>query len=173
MFARGVDISSKVSTALTGIVDHARQVDELATEVAHSSSEQTQGITQINSAVGQMDRVTQGNAASAEESAAAAQELEHQARAMKDAVESLLSLVGRSSHTPADHHESVHAYKPAKNGGSGNGHTNGSHPVTNTASKQNGHSNGKAHASTGNGNGKANGNGRLDEIPLESGFRDF
>jgi methyl-accepting chemotaxis protein len=60
-------------------VTKARQVDELVAEVAGASREQTQGITQINTAVGQMDKVTQSNAANAEESAAAAEELNAQA----------------------------------------------------------------------------------------------
>ena len=92
--ARGVTISTKVSEALNEIVSKSRQVDELAGEVAGASHEQTQGITQINTAVSQMDKVTQSNAASAEECAAAAQELNTQAQGMKDAVEDLLRLVG-------------------------------------------------------------------------------
>jgi len=62
--------------------------------VAGASREQTQGITQINAAVGQMDKVTQSNAANAEESAAAAQELNAQAEVMKQAVAELRQLVG-------------------------------------------------------------------------------
>ena len=92
--AQGVDISSKVAAALNEIVVKARQVDELASEVASASREQTQGITQINTAVGQMDKVTQSNAASAEESAAAAEELNSQAIMMKEAVGELTRLVG-------------------------------------------------------------------------------
>jgi hemerythrin-like metal-binding protein len=91
--AQGVDISQKVAAALNDIVIKARQVDELASEVAGASREQTQGITQINVAVGEMDKVTQSNAASAEESAAAAQELNAQAEMMKHAVAELLHLV--------------------------------------------------------------------------------
>ena len=63
-------------------------------EVAGASREQTQGITQINTAVGQMDKVTQSNAATAEESAAAAEELNAQAEVMKQSVAELLQLVG-------------------------------------------------------------------------------
>jgi methyl-accepting chemotaxis protein len=92
---QGVDISSKVAQALNEIVTKARQVDELAAEVASASREQTQGITQINTAVGQMDKVTQSNAANAEESAAAAEELNAQALTMKDSIHDLLQLVGR------------------------------------------------------------------------------
>ncbi|MFO1477546.1 MAG: bacteriohemerythrin [Verrucomicrobiota bacterium] len=92
--AQGVEISSKVANALNDIVAKARQVDELAAEVANASREQTQGIGQINTAVGEMDKVTQRNAANAEESAAAAQELNGQARIMRDSVNALLQLVG-------------------------------------------------------------------------------
>ena len=92
--AQGVDISGKVGRTLNDIAVKARQVDELAAEVASASREQTQGIGQINSAVGQMDKVTQTNAASAEESAAAAEELNAQSQVMKRSVNELLQLVG-------------------------------------------------------------------------------
>jgi methyl-accepting chemotaxis protein len=90
----GVTISNKVEQALKDILDKVRQVDELAAEVAGASREQTQGITQVNTAVGQMDKVTQSNAASAEESAAAAEELNAQAECMKESVNELLKLIG-------------------------------------------------------------------------------
>jgi len=99
--AQGVQISAKVTEALNDIVIKARQVDELVTEVASASREQTQGITQINSAVGQMDQVTQSNAANAEESAAAAQELKSQAEVLKQAVSELIQLVGGTTATAA------------------------------------------------------------------------
>ena len=79
------------------IVTKVRQVDELVAEVAGASREQTEGITQINTAVGQMDKVTQSNAASAEESAAAAEELNAQADIMKQSVAELLQLVDGAS----------------------------------------------------------------------------
>ena len=97
---QGVGISKKVAETLNEIVTKARQVDELAAEVASASREQTQGITQINAAVGQMDKVTQSNAASAEESAAAAEELNAQAFAMRESVTELLQLVGSAEKRP-------------------------------------------------------------------------
>jgi len=94
---QGVEINRKVASALSEIVAKARQVDELAAEVASASGEQTQGITQINAAVGQMDSVTQSNSARAEESAAAAQELNTEAVSMKHVVVELLELVGKTA----------------------------------------------------------------------------
>lgn len=89
----GVNITQQVAAALNEIVVKVRQVDDIATQVAAASQEQTQGITQINTAVSQMDAVTQSNASSAEESAAAAQELNAQANLMKAAVADLMRMV--------------------------------------------------------------------------------
>ncbi len=100
--AQGVEISAKVALALDEIVAKIRQVDELVAEVAGASREQTQGVTQINSAVGQMDKVTQSNAASAEESASAAEQLNAQAETMKGSVTELLNLVDGQGHGGAN-----------------------------------------------------------------------
>jgi methyl-accepting chemotaxis protein len=91
--AQGVQLTEKVAKSLQEIVTKARQVDELAAEVASASKEQTLGIEQVNIAVSQMDKVTQSNAASAEESASAAEELNAQAESLKAAVGDLLKMV--------------------------------------------------------------------------------
>jgi len=95
--ARGVELSATVAAALNNIVTKARQVDELVAEVANASREQTLGISQINTAVGQMDKVTQSNSANSHESAAAAEQLNAQAQTMNESVRELLQLVGGQS----------------------------------------------------------------------------
>jgi len=90
---QGVEISSKVASSLDQINTKARKVDELVAEIAHASNEQSQGISQINSAISEMDKVTQANAGSAEETAAAAEELNSQAQVLKGAVTDLRKLV--------------------------------------------------------------------------------
>ena len=96
---QGVQISAQVAETLADIVTQARQVDELAAEVATASKEQSQGIEQINTAVSQMDKVTQSNAANAEESASAAEELTAQAESLQEAVAELTVLVdGTAGH---------------------------------------------------------------------------
>jgi len=62
--------------------------------VAGASGKQTKAIQEIHSAVRAMNQVTQGSGANAEESAAAAEELNPQACSMKSAVSELLSLIG-------------------------------------------------------------------------------
>ena len=106
---QGVDITTMVASALNEIVNKVRQVDELVTEVADASHQQTDGIAQINMAVAQMDKITQSNAATAEESAAAAEELNGQAEVMKESVAELLQLVGGKVETAARKPAVVHA----------------------------------------------------------------
>ena len=95
--ANGVAISGKVTESLNQIVTKARQVDELVAEIATASREQSQGIDQVNTAVTQMDKVTQTNAASAEESASASEELTAQAATLRELVADLQKLVTGSS----------------------------------------------------------------------------
>ena len=100
---QGVAISAKVATSLADIVAKARQVDNLVAEIASASKEQNQGIGQINTAMSQMDRVTQTTAASAEECASASSELNAQAQSLKDAVDQLVALVSGGGQTqPAE-----------------------------------------------------------------------
>ena len=97
---QGARVSTKVAQSLGVIVDKARKVDELVAEIATASSEQNQGIGQINTAVSQMDQVTQSNAGNAEETAAAAEELNAQSVTLKEAVSQLQALTGvNASHT--------------------------------------------------------------------------
>ena len=95
----GVEISAKVGASLGEIVGKAREVDQLVAEIDIASKEQSQGIAQVLTAVSQMDKVTQGNAANAEESAAAAEELNAQAEALDAAVTELKQLVTRTRKT--------------------------------------------------------------------------
>ncbi len=93
----GVQISVKVAESFDEIVAKARQVDELVAEIASASNEQTQGIGQVTTAVSQMDKVTQTNAAGAEEAASASEELNAQAELMRESVRHLQELVGAAA----------------------------------------------------------------------------
>lgn len=110
--AQGVLICGKVAQSLDEIVAKAHQVDVIVAEIAQASREQTLGIEQINIAVSQMDKITQTNAAAAEESASASEELNAQALSLKDAVAGLQQLVGRK---PVGNQAPHAAYAPAPN----------------------------------------------------------
>jgi len=85
---------AKVGESLTQIANKVSSTDSLVGEIATAAREQAQGIEQINTAITQMDQVTQSNSASAEESASAAEELDAQAASLKDMVGRLRQLVG-------------------------------------------------------------------------------
>lgn len=89
----GVTISREVAEALNEIGEGSRKVNDLVEEIAAASSEQSQGAEQISTAIGQMDQVTQSNAANAEESAAAAEELSAQAEELNQMVLGLQAVI--------------------------------------------------------------------------------
>lgn len=97
---QGADISSNVAQGLNAIVEKVRHVDQLAAEVATASLEQSQGIQQVNTAVTQMDQVTQANAAASEQSASVAEELKSQAQSLKTTLADLATLVHGSHQSP-------------------------------------------------------------------------
>jgi methyl-accepting chemotaxis protein len=68
------------------IVQSIGNVTKIMSEISSASTEQTTGIEQVNSAIGQMDDVTQQNAALVEEAAAAAETLEDQAQSLANTV---------------------------------------------------------------------------------------
>ena len=74
----------------------AEKIGHLVDEIAIASQEQAQGIAQVSKAVADMDRVTQQNAANAEESAAAAEDMNGEAVKMKASVTELVAVVGQT-----------------------------------------------------------------------------
>ena len=70
------------------------KISQLVDEIATASEEQAHGISQLNTAVTEMDKVTQQTAANAEESASAAEEMNAQSQQMRMYVEELAMVVG-------------------------------------------------------------------------------
>ncbi len=98
--------AQQVSVSLEAIVNKASQVDEVIAEITTASKEQSEGISQVSIALNQMDKVTQGNAASAEETAAAAEELNAQSMELNHVVALLEELVRGSRKLAKDLHSS-------------------------------------------------------------------
>jgi methyl-accepting chemotaxis protein len=68
------------------IVSSVKRVTDIMSQIAAASVEQSSGIDQVNTAVAQMDEVTQQNAALVEQAAAAAESLEEQAATLSETV---------------------------------------------------------------------------------------
>jgi uncharacterized phage infection (PIP) family protein YhgE len=68
------------------VVASVQRVTDIMAEISAASNEQSSGIEQVNAAVGQMDQVTQQNAALVEEAAAAAEAMQREAADLVQAV---------------------------------------------------------------------------------------
>jgi hypothetical protein len=97
----GVAINTRVSASLSQIVSRAREADTLVAQIAAAALEQSQGVAQLNTAVTQLDRITQRNAAGAEESASVTNELQEESSRLKRSVLDLQSLLGGDSEAPS------------------------------------------------------------------------
>ena len=82
----GVRLVGQTGEALQRIVDRVAEIDALVTEISASAQEQALGLAEVNTAVNQMDQVTQQNAAMVEQSTAASQSLAQDAEALQASV---------------------------------------------------------------------------------------
>ncbi|MDP2177974.1 methyl-accepting chemotaxis protein [Methylicorpusculum sp.] len=80
----GTEFVNETGAALQEIVISVKKVGDIISEIASASTEQAQGIQQVNQAVSQMDEITQQNAALAEEASAASVSMSDQATTMAD-----------------------------------------------------------------------------------------
>jgi methyl-accepting chemotaxis protein len=90
----GTGLVDTTNAAFTEVSTSSRKIADLVAEINAASTEQAQGIDQINKAVSEMDKVVQQNAAGAEESASASEELNAQSEQMKAAIGELASIIG-------------------------------------------------------------------------------
>ena len=84
----GVSLVDETGKALVRIVAQVNEINAIVAEIAASAQEQATGLDQVNSAVNQMDQVTQQNAAMVEETTAASHRLTSE-------TEDLSRLIGR------------------------------------------------------------------------------
>jgi len=90
----GSGLVEKTNHEFADVSQSAGKAAELVGEISAASSEQAQGISQISKAIAEMDKVVQQNAANAEESASASEEMNAQALNMKGVIGELSQLIG-------------------------------------------------------------------------------
>ncbi|STQ58252.1 methyl-accepting chemotaxis protein IV [Pseudescherichia vulneris] len=79
----GMALVEKAGRLINGMVSNVEEMDTILRQIGHASHEQTEGISQINSAIGLIDATTQQNSSLVEESVAAAASLNEQAQHLK------------------------------------------------------------------------------------------
>ncbi len=92
-----LSLSDRVNVLFTKMDDGAQKVQSAVAEIASSCTEQAEGIEQISRAINEMDTTVQKAAAQAEESASVSEEMNSQAQHMRDFVDQLFKVIGRTS----------------------------------------------------------------------------
>ncbi|MFZ5547848.1 MAG: methyl-accepting chemotaxis protein [Pseudomonadota bacterium] len=105
----GSKLVQDAGQTMNEIVASVKRVTDIIGEITAASSEQSQGIGQINTAVVHLDQMTQQNAALVEESAAAAQSMKDQAQTLAQVV----SVFRTGTDAPAARVAAPAAPKPA------------------------------------------------------------
>ncbi|MEO4000681.1 methyl-accepting chemotaxis protein [Mesorhizobium sp. CAU 1732] len=75
----GVSLVGAAGEALASMIGRIHEINHLMTGIASAAAEQSQGISEVNTAVSQMDQITQKNAAMVEETSAESQRLKAEA----------------------------------------------------------------------------------------------
>ncbi len=83
----GAQLVQTAGDTMAEIVGSIRRASEIIGEISAASGEQARGVGEVNEAIGQIDQMTQQNAALVEESSAAAASLMEQARRLEQAVQ--------------------------------------------------------------------------------------
>ncbi len=96
----GVALVGQTGEALQRIVDRVAEIYSLVTEISASAQEQATGLAQVNTAVNQMDQVTQQNAAMVEQTTAASHSLSREAEALAESM-SRFNVGAAASRTPS------------------------------------------------------------------------
>ena len=89
----GARLVSVTNKAFAKVSENFDKVAGLVTEISEASREQSDGINRVNMAITDMDKVVQHNAANAEESASAAEEMNAQADLLNEYVTRLVKIV--------------------------------------------------------------------------------
>jgi methyl-accepting chemotaxis protein len=82
----GTRLVTEAGETMEDIVNSVRRVADVISEITEAANAQSSGIAGVNESIGNLDQMTQQNAALVEESAAAAESLREQANSMKQAV---------------------------------------------------------------------------------------
>ena len=105
--------AQSIQQVFTNIASQIKSLDEVIAEIASACKEQSQGVGEVNMAVSQMDKVTQSNAASAEENAASSEEMSAQAATLQDIVGQLQKIVSDQQPSAASRPAGQPARRPA------------------------------------------------------------
>lgn len=150
----GTQIANETASALDDIVKGVGEVAQIVSDISIASTDQATAITQINEGINQISIVTQGNTATAEESAAASEEMTSQAQVLEEMVDRFKlrkNMARKRQQSSSSFTSSIPEYDPAMD----------KELVTRQKQEQ------STTKTNGHANGKSNGNSEPLEISLD------
>ncbi|WP_019573838.1 methyl-accepting chemotaxis protein [Curvibacter lanceolatus] len=93
----GSELVQQAGSTMSEVVVSVQRVAHIVADITQATGEQSGGLSEVNSAVAQLDQVTQQNAALVEESAAAAQSMQTQAEQLEQLVRKFRLGAGESA----------------------------------------------------------------------------
>lgn len=107
-----VELAEKAGNLLDQMVPNIKRTSDLVQEITAASEEQSSGLSQINTAVGQLSQTTQSNAAGSEQLASTAEEMSSQAEELQETM-SFFKVAG-GSHSTAKSNQRRHTGIPSR-----------------------------------------------------------
>jgi methyl-accepting chemotaxis protein len=111
---KGSELVNRSGATLQSIVNSVKRVTDIVGEIAAASAEQSTGVDQVNTAITQMDQVTQSNSAQTEELSSTAQAFTEQAARLLELV-SIFRLGDSRESSPGNrvYQPSPQSYRPS------------------------------------------------------------
>jgi len=91
--SHGVSLADETAEAINKIAEVSNKIAIIVTEITTAAEEQARGVAQVNNAIGNMDQITQANAAGSEELAASSEELSSQSNIMNGLMGDLIGVI--------------------------------------------------------------------------------
>jgi len=89
----GSSVAKRCEHVLGEILKNVASVDQMVSEIANASQEQSQGVSEVGRAIAQLDGATQQNASVSQQTASASNQLSGQAHQLNQVVQDLVSLI--------------------------------------------------------------------------------
>jgi len=83
---QGVDLVTRTGDSLRRIIAQVGRLNALVVDIANGAKEQATGLSEVNTAINEMDKITQQNAAIADQSTQSSRRLDHEARQLTELV---------------------------------------------------------------------------------------
>ncbi len=99
---QGTKLAEQLQQVFESIKSGTHRFDQIVAQIAEASTDQVNGLAQINRAMSEIDTATQRNAAVAEESAASGAQLATDTKSLRDVANALAKLIGAATESTVD-----------------------------------------------------------------------